>query len=87
MVVAVSSRRRHESNLLFSSQLQITPYFLLLQRLDFFKTSQVDVYSFGIVMWELLTGEEPYADLHYGTIIGKFLFYFNVCVKFSRNMI
>lgn len=24
-------------------------------------------------MWELLTGDEPYADLHYGTIIGKFL--------------
>ena len=21
-------------------------------------------------MWELLTGEEPYADLHYGAIIG-----------------
>lgn len=32
---------------------------------------QVDVYSFGIVMWELVTGEEPYADLHYGAIIGK----------------
>lgn len=32
---------------------------------------QVDVFSFGIVLWELLTGEEPYADLHYGTIIGN----------------
>ncbi|KAK4769389.1 hypothetical protein SAY86_027539 [Trapa natans] len=30
----------------------------------------VDVFSFGIVMWELLSGEEPYADLHYGAIIG-----------------
>lgn len=28
------------------------------------------MFSFGIVMWELLTGEEPYADLHYGAIIG-----------------
>lgn len=24
-------------------------------------------------MWELLTGEEPYADLHYGAIIGKYI--------------
>lgn len=33
---------------------------------------QVDVFSFGIVLWELLTGEEPYATMHYGAIIGKF---------------
>ena len=29
------------------------------------------MFSFGIVMWELLTREEPYADLHYGAIIGN----------------
>lgn len=29
------------------------------------------MFSFGIVLWELLTGEEPYADLHYGVIIGN----------------
>ncbi|XP_002524447.2 serine/threonine-protein kinase A-Raf [Ricinus communis] len=32
-------------------------------------TEKVDVYSFGIVMWELLTGEEPYADLRSEEII------------------
>ncbi|RWW59212.1 hypothetical protein BHE74_00033868 [Ensete ventricosum] len=31
----------------------------------------VDVFSFGIVMWEILTGEEPYANMHCGAIIGK----------------
>ncbi|KAL5975275.1 hypothetical protein ACLOJK_031954 [Asimina triloba] len=29
----------------------------------------VDVFSFGIVMWELLTGEEPYADMRSEGII------------------
>ncbi|GMI81124.1 hypothetical protein like AT5G57610 [Hibiscus trionum] len=33
-------------------------------------SEKIDVYSFGIVMWELLTGEEPYADLHRASIIG-----------------
>ncbi|XP_022732489.1 uncharacterized protein LOC111286662 [Durio zibethinus] len=33
-------------------------------------SEEIDVYSFGIVMWELLTGEEPYADMHCASIIG-----------------
>lgn len=33
-------------------------------------TDKIDVYSFGIVMWELLTGEEPYAEIHCASIIG-----------------
>ncbi|XP_068654041.1 uncharacterized protein [Aristolochia californica] len=33
-------------------------------------SEKVDVFSFGIVMWEVLTGEEPYANMHYGAIIG-----------------
>lgn len=38
------------------------------------------MFSFGIVLWEILTGEEPYANMHYGAIIGTstvfaFLFY------------
>lgn len=32
-------------------------------------------------MWELLTGEEPYADLHYGAIIG------NICIYKSKKIL
>ncbi|KAL6911602.1 hypothetical protein ACP4OV_000407 [Aristida adscensionis] len=33
-------------------------------------SEKIDVYSFGIVMWELLTGDEPYSDMRAAEIIG-----------------
>ncbi|XAR62755.1 Non-specific serine/threonine protein kinase [Bertholletia excelsa] len=36
-------------------------------------SEKVDVFSFGITIWEMLTGEEPYADMHCGAIIGGIL--------------
>ncbi|KAH9650158.1 protein kinase domain-containing protein [Citrus sinensis] len=33
-------------------------------------SEKVDVYSFGMAMWEIITGEEPYANMQCGAIIG-----------------
>jgi len=47
---------------------------------------QVDVFSFGIVMWEILTGEEPYATMHYGAIIGKAFLFINFIIFSVMSM-
>lgn len=60
---------------LFETLIYFDASFIFCHSITYFCFSylsiQVDVFSFGIVMWELFTGEEPYADLHYGAIIGN----------------
>lgn len=41
------------------------------------------MFSFGIVLWEILTGEEPYANMHYGAIIGTLFDFFIVCLLYG----
>ncbi|KAH9650174.1 protein kinase domain-containing protein [Citrus sinensis] len=36
-------------------------------------SEKVDVYSFGMALWEIITCEEPYANMHCGAIIGYLL--------------
>ncbi|KVI00296.1 Phox/Bem1p [Cynara cardunculus var. scolymus] len=49
---------------------KVRPKFRASNSGEFPMTETVDVFSFGISMWEILTGEEPYADMHCGAIIG-----------------
>lgn len=64
--------RLHDvNNFPFSSHTRAHILFSNLQVADWsYFVDQVDVFSFGIVLWEILTGEEPYANMHYGAIIG-----------------
>ena len=34
---------------------------------------QVDVFSFGVFLWEIMTGSEPHHDLAYDEIVGELL--------------
>ncbi|PWA63915.1 serine/threonine-protein kinase HT1 [Artemisia annua] len=44
-------------------------------------SDKVDVLSFGVVLWEILTREEPYANMHFGVIIGLQLRNTSLCDK------
>lgn len=59
------------SNILFLYAIYLLPLINLLFICFHPFFFQIDIYSFGIVMWELLTGEEPYGDMHCASIIGK----------------
>lgn len=48
-------------------------YFSNCYPLFFGGLAQIDVYSFGIAMWEILTGEDPYDGMHYGGVIGMLI--------------
>jgi serine/threonine protein kinase len=37
-----------------------------------------DIYSLGLVMWELITKEEPYAELGWKLLISEFYFIFHI---------
>jgi serine/threonine protein kinase len=38
-------------------------------------SEKIDVYSFGIVMWEILMSEDPYDGMHYGGVIGMHILF------------
>ncbi|KAE8670827.1 hypothetical protein F3Y22_tig00112072pilonHSYRG00036 [Hibiscus syriacus] len=42
-------------------------------------SEKVDVFSYGISMWEILTGEEPYVDMHCGAIIEHASTFYSKC--------
>ena len=58
------------TNCSICKQCSITLY-VLTKKAKYFFFLQIDVYSFGIVMWELLTGEDPYSDMRAAEIIGN----------------
>lgn len=47
-------------------------YILLENKIYVILCEQVDVFLYGICLWEILIGEEFYVDMYCGVIIGKF---------------
>ncbi|PWA59286.1 hypothetical protein CTI12_AA389420 [Artemisia annua] len=60
-------------NICLTSQLTF-PLHILLAKGRMTTIMKVDVLSFGIVLWEILTRDEPYANMHFGVIVGPELY-------------
>lgn len=64
---AIAAGRSHLSTQTYGTVTHMSPELLLKGRLG----PKVDVYSFGIMMWEMVSGLSPYAGMTAGEVIQK----------------